>query len=269
MRHLVRLTSMTMLSVMATAPAHALSILLEDDLYKQTLVASGVGSASNTVGSVQTASSFSGELGTLLDIELEFRGLASFVIDSGRNAIPNPFGDIWTPYTITPRLSIRMSGLYDVSPINLTGAYLFTGLGEPAAYLAEYQFRFNWIETLNRFNRSEEDGEGTIFVTPPAALDAQLQDFLNPLPLVLTYELSFTEFPRITDSPTMITATNSLQVYTRYTYQPAPEPPDPQDPEDPTDPVPVPEPGTAGLLIAGIAACWLRRRSRLRQARLW
>jgi hypothetical protein len=131
-----------------------------------------------------------------------------------------------------------------LQPFASSTAVVSTGLGETSVALGAYSFRFSYQELIAQFIGPQNvSASGLIALAPPANLAGDRTDFIsgqaftNQLPV--SYDLTFAEIGSVTSVPTVATAQSVLQVTTTYTYAP---------------PVPVPEPGGACLLVAGIVA---------------
>jgi hypothetical protein len=238
----------------AAAPARALTLPLID-VYAETLSAIGAGSGGNALASIETGHLFPSALGTLTDIDLAFSGTVIFTIQAGQNNLPSSGAPIPVPYSIAPRLSIAVNGLpnlYDLQPFAMSTAVVSSGFGEPSVVPGTYSFRFSYHAPTDQFiGPLNVNASGPIVLSPPTALGGQLDDFVSGQALTnqlqFTYNLTFTEFGRVTSLPTVVTAQSVLLVTTTYTYS--------------APPGAVPEPGGAFLLAAGIAALAAARRA--------
>lgn len=232
------------------APARALTIPFVD-VYTETLTAAGVGSGLFVSPVIEMGRLFPSALGTLEGVALQFSGSVVFTIQPGQN---QPAPPVPAPYTIIPRLSIQITGLtdlYDLAPFELNTAVGSIGLGETLSVPGTYSFRFSYHEVLGQFIGPQNVSSSLLIgVSPPATLSGQLDDFDSGQAisnqLLLTYRLSFEEFVRVTSAPTIVTAVSVLQVTTTYTFS--------------APPIAIPVPGSAYLLLAGIAALTAVRR---------
>jgi hypothetical protein len=242
----------------AAVPVRALTIPFID-VYTHTLSATGAGSGSISSPVLATGRLFPSALGTLEDIDLQFSGSVLFTVLPGLNSVPGAPRPV--AYTITPLLSIEINGLpnlYDLAPFSVNTAVASTGLGDSSVVPGSYSFRFSYHDLLNQFVGPQNVNPSLLIsLSPPATLAGQLDDFIAGQALtnqlLFSYTLSFAEFVRVSSAPTVVTAQSVLQVTTTYTFS--------------APPVPVPAPGGAWLLVAGLAALLAARRAHGRAAR--
>ena len=242
----------------AVAPAGAGTIALSE-VYNHQLTATGAVSGSSALTTFATGDLFPSALGTLQDISLLFSGTVSFIVDPGLNS--PAFPPVPIPFTIVPALSIEISGLtdlYDTGPFVLSTSVMSTAGGAAG----NYSFGFSYLQLLEQFTGPDDVGSSFgIVLAPPPTLAGTLEDFIAGEALTnqlqLSYKLSFAEIGRVNFDPSSVTAHSSLQVITTFTYA---EPPGSEPPDSEPPVTAVPEPGSAYLLFAGIAALAAARR---------
>jgi hypothetical protein len=254
-RHIVRQSRviLALLVACASAPAVAGPISLTFTNTYTSTVACCVPSA--VIG---TGALFPAALGQLHDVELTFDGRVTFGgiggLNRSRLLVP-------IPYVIYPFLQIRIRGLtdlYDLQPFVVSTALNFSGTGtDISAAIGVYSFRFSYADVLDAFIGPHDVTRSTTFVAP-SSLGAQLDDFDSDRALsnalLLTYTLDFAGGGNgHTRTAPLLTATSLLQVTTRYEFSPVIA-----KPSEPT--VAVPAPGTALLLLTGLAMAGAARR---------
>jgi hypothetical protein len=234
-------------------PVRALTIPFID-AYSETLSATGANAGAAASVVLDTGGLFPSALGTLEDIDLQFSGSVNFIVAPGLNVLPDPpLSPV--PYAIQPQLSIEIDGLtdlYDLQPIALGTTVPSSGAGGSSSTVGSYSFRFSYHEVLGQFLGPQNVSvPGPIALSPPFTLAGGLEDFDSGQALtnnlLISYMLTFTEIGRVSSAPTVVTAVSSLVVMTTYTYS--------------APPVPVPAPGGAWLLVAGLAALLVARRA--------
>lgn len=244
-----------LLALFGTAgPAQAITLSFLD-IYAETLTATGVTTGQSILHTPESGTLAPTTFGTLEDIELLFSGTITFTVTTGLNVFTTGGIVQNVPYTISPRLSIGIDGLpdlYDMEPLSFTTTVPATGFGETLSVTGSYSFRFSYLDFLDSFIGPQNVSASGGALLPPVVLSGRLEDFdagqAFSDQLLIRYDLGFTEAPRVTAVPTIVTATSVLQVLTRYTFA------------DP--PVAVSEPATGCLLVAGLAAVAALRRRR-------